>query len=514
MLVLCQGVSTDFHLNYRKTLHMMHKRRFRKSIQTELEFVEFESPFLKKLRSDNRWVMLASRIPWEKFESDYLEQFSEDGNDALPFRVALGSLIIKEMLQLTDRDTALQIQENPYLQYFLGFDNYRDEEPFDHSLMTHFRKRISRELLARMNEQIVFGSESETKTEQPDKDDDQNNTPTGKLVIDATCAPEDMKYPTDLGVLNDAREITEKVIDTLWISLPCKRRQDRRKPRTYRRKARAAYLSVIRQKKPKYAVLRRGIRRQIGFLARNQSTIARMNKEGAALTVLGKRLYRKMLVSAEVLRQQREMFPLIGKKGHRIDDRIVSISKPHVRPIVRGKASAAVEFGSKLSASVIDGYFFIDRLSWDAFNECGDLQTQAERYRERTGHYPASIHADKIYRTRDNHNWCKTQGIRLSGPPLGRPDSDEAKNKERRKQLRLDELDRIIVEARFGNGKRRFSMGHLMTKLRETSETVVGLIALVMNLGKILRDLLLSFFKMLLNIFVMDDVVNTPALEC
>lgn len=478
---------------------MMHKRRFRKSIQTELEFVEFESPFLKKLRADNRWVILASRIPWEKYSSDYLEQFSEDGNDALPFRVALGSLIIKEMLQLTDRDTVLQIQENPYLQYFLGFDNYRDDAPFDHSLMTHFRKRIPRELLAHMNEQIIFGCNVEEKTGQREPDEDQDKPPSGKLVIDATCAPEDMKYPTDLGVLNDAREITEKVIDTLWVSLPI--RQKRRKPRTYRRKARAAYLSVIRQKKPKHAVLRRGIRRQIGFLARNLSTIARMNKEGASLTVLGKRLYRKMLVSAEVLRQQREMFPLLGKKGHRIDDRIVSISKPHVRPIVRGKASAPVEFGSKLSASVIDGYFFIDRLSWDAFNECGDLQAQAERYRERTGHYPASIHADKIYRTRDNHHWCKTQGIRLSGPPLGRPDSDEAKNKERKKQLRMDELDRIIVEARFGNGKRRFSMGHLMTKLRQTSETVIGLIALVINLGKILRDLLLSFLKMLFKMF-------------
>ena len=486
---------------------MMHKRRFRKSIQTELEFVEFESPFLKKLRSDNRWVILASHIPWDKYSSDYLEQFSEDGNDALPFRVALGSLIIKEMLQLTDRDTVQQIQENPYLQYFLGFESYRDEAPFDHSLMTHFRKRIPRELLSRMNEQIVFGSSTiEEKPGQQESDEDQDKPPSGKLVIDATCAPEDMKYPTDLGVLNDAREITERVIDTLWISLPYKRRQDRLKPRTYRRKARAAYLSVIRQKKPKHAVLRRGIRRQIGFLARNLSTIARMNKEGAPLTALGNRLYRKMLVSAEVLRQQREMFPLIGKNGHRIDDRIVSISKPHVRPIVRGKTSAAVEFGSKLSASVIDGYFFIDRLSWDAFNECNDLQAQAERYRERTGHYPAYIHADKIYRTRDNHHWCKTQGIRLSGPPLGRPDSDEAKNKERRKQLRMDELDRIIVEARFGNGKRRFSMGHLMTKLRQTSETLVGLIALVMNLGKILRDLLLSFLKML---FTMVGTVTT-----
>ena len=100
----------------------MYKRRFRKSIQTEISFVDFDSPFTQKLRADNRWVILENRIPWKDFEGEYLEQFSERGNDAIPFRFALGALIIKEMLQLTERETVLQIQENLYLQYFLGFD--------------------------------------------------------------------------------------------------------------------------------------------------------------------------------------------------------------------------------------------------------------------------------------------------------------------------------------------------------------------------------------------------------
>lgn len=62
---------------------------------------------------------------------------------ALPVRVALGSLIIKERLGLSDRETTLQIMENPYLQFFIGFSEFKDDkEPFHHSLMTHFRNRL------------------------------------------------------------------------------------------------------------------------------------------------------------------------------------------------------------------------------------------------------------------------------------------------------------------------------------------------------------------------------------
>lgn len=86
---------------------------------------------------------------------------------------------------------------------------------------------------------------------------------------------------------------------------------------------------------------------------------------------------------------------MFGDERRRIDDRIVSLSKPHVRPIVRGKASTDVEFGAKLSVSVIDGKTYLDRISWDAYNEGGDLQAQAEAFKERTGAYPESIHADK-----------------------------------------------------------------------------------------------------------------------
>jgi len=103
-----------------------------------------------------------------------------------------------------------------------------------------------------------------------------------------------------------------------------------------------------------------------------------------------------LLVLTEVYRPQQWLF---DNNKQSIEDRIVSLSQPHIRPIVRGKAGKKVNFGAKLSASCFEGYVFLDRMSWDNFNESGDLKAQVEAYRRFTGYYPESVHADRIYRT-------------------------------------------------------------------------------------------------------------------
>ena len=183
---------------------------------------------------------------------------------------------------------------------------------------------------------------------------------------------------------------------------------------------------------------------------------------------------------------------------HKIADRIVSISQPHIRPIVRGKAKSNVEFGAKVSISLIDGFSFVDRISWDSYNESGDLIGQIKNYHDRFGFYPESVHADKIYRNRDNRRYCKKYGIRLSGPSLGRPKKVTAENAEQLKlehqQHRQDEIDRIAVEGKFGQGKRRFSLARIMAKLAGTSEAVIMISFMVMNLEKILSSGLIFLF--------------------
>jgi len=481
---------------------------YRKQPAGQLKFEDFYLPFSGKLRSDNRWVILAKQIPWQKIEDEYSANFNDLGCPAKPARVALGSLIIKERLGTTDRETVLQIAENPYLQYFLGFAEYKDEVPFDHTLMTTFRKRFTQEMLADINEAVVRKAtanegESQKDSSDDDYDDTQKPSNNGKLIIDATCTPADVAYPTDLNLLNDAREKTDEMIDEMHRPRVGKRRR----PRTYRQKARKEYLAVAKQKKPGYKKIRRAIGKQLNYLRRNLQHIEAMIAEGS-LRCLDKRLYRLLLVVNEVYRQQRLMYE---SQTHKVGGRIVSLSQPHVRPIVRGKNKSPVEFGAKISAAVVDGFGFVDRINWEAYNESGDLKAQVERYRKRFGYYPESVHADKIYRTRENRHYCKANGIRLSGQPLGRPKIPTAENAEQlkreKKQMYQDEIDRIAIEGKFGQGKRRFSLDRIMAKLAGTSETVIMVVFLVMNLEKIVA----AAMSFLLRIWLRWDRIQIAA---
>jgi hypothetical protein len=291
-------------------------------------------------------------------------------------------------------------------------------------------------------------------------------------------------FPTDLKILNAAREKSEHIIDVLHGPHKGKKK----KPRTYRKAARKDFLSIAKSKKISKSKLRKAIRRQLGYLGRNLKTIDKLSQI-SSLLLLDKRDYKLLLVISEAYRQQKWMF---DHGVNRIDDRIVSIYQPHVRPIKRGKAGAATEFGAKISVSLVDGFSYLDRLSWDAYNESGDLIDQAETYRRRFGFYPASVHADKIYRNRENIRFCKEHGIRICGPPLGRPAGQDEKRSEALKQSRQDELDRIPIEGKFGQGKRRFSLSKIMCKLALTSETAIAVVFLVMNLEKWLQSFLFS----------------------
>jgi len=459
---------------------------------------DFFLPFGGKLNKGNRWVKLANIIPWWDFEDKYRENFkpSDTGEQAFSVRVALGTLIIKTKLVISDEETVNQIAENPYLQYFLGFPKFQEGLPFASSLITHFRKRFSADILNEVNEKIALAA-------KPEKNDDDENPPSstcgadysddegtdceksGKLILDATCAPADIQYPTDTRLLNEAREKLEEIIDILHKPEQGKRR----KARTYRQKAHESYIAFTKLRKPKPVVIRKMRGKLLRYVRRDLKIIEAL-AERNGLELLNRRQYKNLLVIQELYRQQLEMYE---HRQYRKEDRIVSISQPHVRPIVRGKAAASVEFGAKISVSVVNGFVFCEKLEWDAYNEGNTLIESLKRYKEKTGLYPEAVLADKIYRTKENRDFCKARGIRLSGPKLGRSSEDE--KKEAKKQAYQDSRERNEVEGKFGTGKRKFTMDCIMAKLRETGESVIILNLLVLNLEKRLRLLLYDFLR-------------------
>ena len=461
----------------------------------------FDLPFGGRLSEENRWVRLAKLIPWSEFETEYASQFSSTmGAPAKSFRMALGALIIKERLGTSDEETVEQIKENPYLQYFVGFTEYSNQAPFEASMLVHFRKRLNRQLVGRINERIVLNSKQATreskqakqseKTEEASNEEGEpssiKNQNQGKLILDATCTPADISYPTDLKLLNQAREYTEKILDQLYQQV---KELLERKPRTYRQKARKDYLEVAKQRRPNQKKRRKAIRKQLAYLRRNLSHIDVLLTKGASLSQLSRHNYRMLLVVSELLRQQQLMYQ---SRSRRIDDRIVNLTQPHVRPMVRGKAGTPVEFGAKISVSYSDGYCFLDRLSWDNFNESQDLQLQVEQYKQRFGYYPESLHVDRIYSTRANRAFCKERGIRISAPPLGRP--PESVQPELIKQRREDEKFRNAIEGKFGQAKRRFRLNRIMAQLYDTAESTIAITFLVMNLELLSKRLVIFLF--------------------
>jgi len=464
----------------------------------QVSFDENPNSFIgARLSPENRWVKLAQIIPWARLEGRYHRTFANPkvGNPAKSCRMAIGSLIIKERLKLSDDETVAIILDSPYMQFFIGLNSFTDRAPFDTSTMTYFRKRLTPEILSEINQLIVEVSKDDEDNHDDDSasgdagtSDEYKQEPKneGTLILDATCAPADIHFPTDVALLNDSRVKLEEMIDDLHEG------SDEKKPRTYRQKARTLYLRFARNRRPRYKQIRRAIREQLGFVRRDIDLVRELLAVSSRQLTPRQMQYWQMI--QDVYQQQLEMYK---ERKHKVEDRIVSIHQPWVRPIVRGKATADVEFGAKISVSLVNGYAMIEQLDWNAFNESGDLQAAAERYRERHGCYPERILADKIYRNRKNHQYCAGLGIRMNGPNLGRPPKDKKLYDEQKRQERSEAGERNAVEGKFGEAKRCYTLSRVMTRLKNTSEVSIHMTFLVMNLEKRLRDIILLFYHWL-----------------
>ena len=299
------------------------------------------------LDPNNDWIKLSKLVPWREFDQKYAENFrSKKGQRAIDSRMALGALLIKPAYKaLSDVDITKEIAMNPYLQYFLGLQEYRYECPFDSSMMTRFRQRITPEMLAWVNDQIV-GRKAER--DKQDKDDGSGNGSQGDenegsenaevenegtMILDATCAPQNIRFPTDASLLNEAREKAEEIIDDLHgMGL-----SQGKKPRTYREKARRQYNSVSKSRKKTVKTIRIAIRQQLGYLNRDLGIIDDYKlKHPGCLQELPLRQQTMLQVIRTLYSQQEYMYQ---SKARKVADRIVSLSQNWVRPIVRGQAS-------------------------------------------------------------------------------------------------------------------------------------------------------------------------------
>lgn len=489
----------------------------------------FETPFEQKLTRENRWVKLAHNIPWDRLVKYYDNLFtSKEGRPPISGRVILGAVIIKHLHDLTDRETIAQIRENMFMQYFLGYSSFTNEEPFSDTLFPEIRERLSIELLSKINEVIALHCidmqearqreqeellnkkqkkaivenstpevkkgivTTETKVVDVENNSEQKEGPSavknnkGKLLMDATAAPQNITFPTDLKLLNASRKKSEELIDILFDPLL----HGKKKVRTYRQVARKSFLNSAKKKKKTAKEIYKANGSQLRFLKRNLAHIDTLLEDYDEFP-LNQKDQKYLMVIHTVYEQQEEMH---RTHTNRIDHRIVNIHQPHVRPIVRGKENAKTEFGSKMQVSLVGGLIFIDHLSWEAFNEGGYLMDSVEKYKTRFGFYPAEVLADQIYCTRENRKQLKLLDIRLIAKSLGRPSAQAVK-------IHLSPGERNPIEGKFGQAKVAYGLNKIRAKLANTSTSWIAAIALVLNLVKLTRQALVSLLFLLRNIF-------------
>lgn len=477
--------------------------------QNQLVLEGFETPFEQKLTKNNRWIRLSNLIPWDDIVILYDKQFqSKEGRPPINGRIVIGSLIIKQMLNLTDRETIQQISENMFMQYFLGYSSFTNETPFDASLFVDIRKRLNMNIIGKITELVLkhnLESFKEIEAEQTvekkledsknedDSQDEQPKPPTqepkGTLLMDATVSPQNITYPTDLKVLNSSRIKSEKIIDILYDKVL----HGQTKVRTYRNNARKDFLNTAKKKRKSQQEIIKANKKQLAYLQRNLGHIEILLKAYETKDCLPplKKKYWNYLHTIKLVNIQQSQKYIQGID--KIENRIVNIHQPHVRPIVRGKEGIKTEFGSKLQVSLIDGFSFIDKLSWDNFNEGCELKLSVENYKKKVGYYPQRVLADQIYCTRENRKWLKEKGITLVAKPLGRPAKEAV-------SIHISPGERNPIEGKFGQAKVGYGMDNILAKLKETSESWIATINLVLNLVRLMKVVPSWFINLIKNI--------------
>lgn len=457
--------------------------------QNQLNLELFEHPFDTQLDTENRWVKLATLIPWDELAAVYSRNLKDgSGRLTVDIRIVIAAIIIKHKLRLDDRGTILMIKENIYLQYFCGLKSFTTKEVFDPSLFVDIRKRLGGEEFDKFNKLVIDKSESikphQARIKRKPKPDNQDEDTTGNsnrgtLKVDATVADQEIKFPTDVNLLNTSRENLERIIDLLYIAS-----SDGVKPRTYRRIARKKYLNFSMRRRKSNKVVRRGIKAQLQYVDRDMKIVKQLIVKPGRKELLTQRDKDLLQTIIKVYDQQKWMY---DNKTHSCQERIVNIFQSWVRPIVRGKDKNKTEFGAKINASEVNGFCRIDKFSWEAFNESTNLQDQVENFKTVYGCYPRVLLGDKIFLTRENRKFLKEKEIKIYGKPLGRPPKNPTETPSQRYRKKKKAAQRNHVEGKFGQGKRGYGLNDIKARLPDTSESWINAIIFVMNLTKLLR---------------------------
>lgn len=247
------------------------------SLHGQMTFDEMKGS-LERLPKTNRWVRMGDTLPWTEYEKVYNKRLRNEtvGASNRPGRMVIGALIIKHKLGLSDEETILAIQENPYMQYMCGLTEYSDQPIFNPSLFTTIRKRITIEDINSLTLELAKKSQEKKAKEHEDFDRDKDNdggipssdrTQPTDLKADATCADAEVRYPTDIDLIEDGSKYIDRMIDKV-----CGIKKIR-KAAVERQRIRTIYLNVIKRRHKGAKLIKDAITRMLPLLYRDILTL-------------------------------------------------------------------------------------------------------------------------------------------------------------------------------------------------------------------------------------------------
>lgn len=419
-------------------------------------------PFGGQLEEGNRWLKIRALIPWGWLEEQYAKYFSAKGRPGLDARLVIGLFLLKHMTGLSDRELIQQLRENVYWQAFCWLESFVSGKQLNSSSLTKIRHRLgpkfTKDLERKTYEVLIERKIIKRKG----------------MLVDATVMPEKIKYPNDVGLLNDVRE---------WLVGWLKEisRETGEKIRNYSRTARKVYLNFAKKKRKTKKEIERAKKQMLQFVRRN---IEQLKDRMQHLDYfVQKEVEERLKVGILIYEQQREMY---DKRTKQIGDRIVSFWRPYVRPIKRGKGGRKdVEFGPKVSLSHVDGLTLVNVIDHNNYSEARKdvLAEQVNHYEELFGRKPPSVTGDNLYGTRENRAMLKEKEIRAAFKPLGRPGPESEKNKN---YLKRKSRERNRIEGDIGNVKEHYGGDGIRYHYTQGSEMWIRLAFLAKNLKMVM----------------------------
>ena len=391
----------------------------------------FEQSELGKLRKKLPLKALALEIDKKRRNSGRKPILSTEGKLAL--------MVLKSYLGLSDKKLVAQLNSNCMVRIFCGLSPVVKEWIRDEDLPSHTRVWLARRLdWEKFDRLCACYWEADLEAKH-------------LSLMDATCYESNVRYPTDEKLLYESTE---------WLSLKIKdlcKATKTRQPRTNWKRVSDSYQIYARLKKKTYKKGRRLRGRLLRLLSQQLDALDNLPARFWPVRDEG-----RLLVIRQVLIQQQ--LHLRDAKA-KIENRIVSLAKPYLRPIVRGKENKRVEFGLKAHLWQVGGINFVDLLTPNAFHEGNRLKAVVRKHRDQFGEC-SHVSGDKIYATNANRKWCSSQGITTNFIRKGRA----AKNEKLRQQARnlLNKLRSTRLEGSFGTEKEHYGLKKIKARTLPT----------------------------------------------